>query len=424
MAKAAAKKTKAPKTIPGVSAEEAAKLAGLIAALEKQHGEGIIMLLDGPPTIRHYSYQVPTGSIGLDIAIGPMRKLKSGTWQTGDIPGTITECYGPEGSGKTTLMLMRIANYQAMGLRCAMVDMEHALDPHYAKRLGVDMTKLYWVQPKNGEQALQITETLLKSGLFAFVGVDSVAALIPKSELEGEIGDSSMGSQARMMSQAMRHIVPAMGAGIEGVAPPALFFTNQIRMKIGKIFGSPETQPGGNALKYAAHFRIDVRKGKSIVAGGGETEDEGNAQIVGQRLRMKIIKNKVSPPFRVAEASLIYGAGVDTVEELFDLCVINGIIIADGSWYTVVEGSKIQGKKNAVEYMRTDRMLCYSLYDRLMTKNMASLGLNPDGTVMEGVTMESKPTNHAQFEPPTAEELEFMTGQETPAEEGATANGL
>jgi recombination protein RecA len=416
-----AKAAKQPKAsafkMPGVSPEDAAKLAGIVAALEKQHGAGIIQIMDGPPTVRNYAYQVPTGSIGLDIAIGPMRKMVDGRWRTGGIPGTITEAFGPEGSGKTTLMLTRIANYQAQGLRCAMLDMEHALDPHYAKKLGVDMTQLWWSQPANGEQCIDVAIQLLQSRMFNFVGVDSVAALVPKSELEGNSGDSAMGVQARLMSQFMRMVVPILGNGVQ----TELFLTNQIRYKVGRaaMFGNPETQPGGQALKYAANFRLDIRKGKSIVAGGGETEDEGNAQVVGQRMKVKVIKNKVSPPFRVAEFSLIYGAGIDAVEELFDLCKLNGVIEGDG-WFTI-GGKKYQGKQNAVAVLRSDQGLCYMLYDQLLIRNMAGLGLNPDGTALEGFTMTAMPTSHAQFEPPTEEDLEAMEGQDTTVTEEAAA---
>lgn len=410
--KANASKAAKVKRVPGMSAEDQAKLEGLIKTLEKDHGEGIIMRLEGPPTIRHYAYQVPSGSIGLDIAIGPMRRLADGRWQTGGIPGTITEAIGPEGCGKTTLLLARIANYQQMGKRCAMLDMEHALDPHYAKQLGVDMTQLWWSQPKNGEQCLQIAIALIKSGLFDFVSIDSVAALIPKSELEGEVGDFAVGAQARMMAQAMRHIVPALGAGVEGRTPPEVFFTNQIRYKIGVKFGSPETTPGGNALKYAAHFRLDIRKIGALRADGNLSSDEGDPTVIGQKIRIKTIKNKVSPPFRVAECPLIYGKGIDTVEELFDLCLLNGIITGAG-WYTLAEGIKLQGKSNCLNHMRGDQGLCYRLYDQLMVRNMVGLGLNPDGTAIPGVTMAGMPTAHAQFEPPNEEELGEMEGQET-----------
>lgn len=410
-----AKKSGKKSAFTGVSAEDKAKLEGLIKTLEKDYGEGIIMRLDGPPTIRHYAYQVSTGSISLDIAIGPMRRLIGGHWQVGGIPGTITECIGPEGSGKTTLLLTRIANYQAMGKRCAILDMEHALDPHYAKQLGVDMTKLWWCQPRNGEQCLQIALLLIKSGCFDFIGVDSVAALIPKAELEGEIGDFSIGAHAKMMSQAMRHIVPALGAGVEGSVPPELFFTNQIRYKIGVKFGSPETTPGGQALKYAAHFRLDIRKIGAIKADGGLSTDEGDTTVIGQKQRVKVIKNKVSPPFRIAEFPLIYGKGIDTVDELFDICVLNGLIELSGAWYTFpqFDGMKLQGKSNCLDHMRGDQGMCYKLYDALMTRNMASLGLNPDGTAIPGITMAGMPTSHAQFEPPSEEELAEMVGQET-----------
>lgn len=392
-------------------AEEDAKLQGLLAALEKQHGKGIMTTLDGPPTIRNYPHQVPTGSIGLDIAIGPMRRLAGGQWQTGCVPGTITECFGPEGCGKTTLLLTRIANYQAMGMRCAMLDMEHNLDPHYATKLGVDMTKMWWVQPKDGEQCIDVATALVSSGLYHFVGLDSVAALIPQEELNRDSGDYLVGAQARLMSQFMRKVVPIMGQH----SITDLFLTNQIRYKVGKAagYGNPETQPGGNALKYAATFRLDVRRIKTLTM-AGESEDETGIPI-GHMMRVKVIKNKVSPPFRVADIPLYYGVGIDTVRELVKLCVLNGIITQNGSWFALSEGVQFQGQDEVVAQLRTNQSLCYQLYDRLLVRNMASVGLNPDGTAMPGVTMTGMPTHHAQFEPPNQEDLAAMAGQDQTA---------
>lgn len=386
------------------SGVEDPKLAAVIAALEKDHGAGIVQVMSGAPTCRNYPYQVKTGSIGLDIAIGPMKRLATGHWQCGDVPGSITEVWGPEGCGKTTLMLTRIANYQSMGLTCAMVDMEHALDPLYAKSLGVDMTKLLWSQPDNGEQAIDVACTLMQSGALHFVGLDSIAAMIPKAELENASGEFLVGAQARLMSQFMRKAVPLMGKN----AMTSLMCINQIRFKVGRaaMFGSPETQPGGNAMKYAATFRIDVRKIGSVTnKGDTAAEDDGSAAIIGQRVRAKIVKNKVSPPFRIAEFNLIYGQGIDTVRELFDLCTVNGIIAANGAWYTVPGVPKqINGGSAVVEMLRSNQSICYSLYNELMTRNMAFLGLQPDGTPIPGFTMQGIPVQHKQFEPPTAEE--------------------
>jgi recombination protein RecA len=420
MAKTKAKKPKVPQRPAGVTAEDFAKLTALIAGLEKEHGEGILTTLTSAPAANRYERQTPTGSIGLDIAIGPMKRLADGRWQTGRPRGAVTEIFGPEGSGKTTLTLLSIANCQALGGRCAMLDQEHSLDPLYAKKLGVNMETLYWSQPSSGDQCLQIAEKLIKSGLFDLVVIDSVAALVPKTELAGEVGDHSVGAQARLMSQFFRMITIHMGKD----KMCDLILTNQIRFKIGVRFGSPETTPGGNALKFAASFRLDVRRTKAIKLGGGEVDDDSDPQVIGHRMRVKVIKNKVAPPFRVAEFSLIYGQGIDTIEELADLCILHGIIEQNGAWYTLPSGTKFQGKgdpegrSGLVPAMRSDQTLCYQLYDKLLTRNMATLGCHADGSPMEGVFTGGMPTMHAQFEPPTEDEkAEADASEEAPPED-------
>lgn len=403
MAKAKSKRT------PGVNAEEQAKLDAVMASVHKQFGENTLMIMDRPPSMNRYAHQTPSGSIGLDIAIGPMYRKPNGFWQTGVMPGTISEIIGPESSGKTTLVLLRIANAQKMGLRCALLDMEHTFDPHYARALGVDLSTLWIGQPKNGEECLDIAKLLIKSGVFHVVAIDSVAALVPKDEIEGDIGESHMGKQARMMSQFMRMIVGVLGSE----SKTEIIFVNQIRHKIGRFMGSPETTPGGNALKFYATFRFDVRKIKSVTA-SGETDDDMSAAVIGHRMRVKVIKNKVAPPFRFAEFSLIYGIGIHYLEELVDLCTSNGIMtLGGGGWYTMANGQKFQGKKQLCEHLKLDRVLTYNLYDQLLTTNLHNMGFNADGSVIpEMFTGEQGVAMHKQFEPPTDEERALMAGQE------------
>src|SRR5665213_2225771 len=316
-------------TSPQISAqsERARALAATLADIEKQFGKGALMRLGaGEATV-----QVPvisTGSIGLDIALG-----------TGGLPrGRIVEVYGPESSGKTTLALQVVAEAQRLGGTCAFVDAEHALDIGYARKLGVKADEILVSQPDCGEQALEITEMLIKSEAVDVVVVDSVAALVPRAELEGEMGDSHMGLQARLMSQALRKLT----AGVAR-SHTLVIFINQLRMKIGVMFGNPETTTGGNALKFYASVRLDIRR-------IGQLKD--GEQIIGNRTRVKVVKNKMAPPFKVVEFDIMYGEGVSKRGELIDLGMQAGVVEKSGSWFSY-DGIRIgQGRENAKQYLK------------------------------------------------------------------------
>ncbi len=301
-------------------------LDNALSQISKRYGDGAIMRL-GEAT--HLMVEaIPTGSLSLDIALG-----------VGGLPrGRVTEIYGPESSGKTTLCLHVIAEAQRMGGVCAFIDMEHALDPAYAERLGVDIENLYISQPDMGEQALEIAETLVRSGAIDVVVVDSVAALVPRTELEGDMGDASMGSQARLMSQALRKL-----SGAIKQTNTAVIFTNQLRHKIGVTFGNPETTTGGQALKFYASVRLDVRRIQSIKIG---------SEIVGNRTRVRVVKNKVAPPFRTAEFDIMYNEGISKVGDLLDLATENEIITKRGSFYSYGDLRLGQGRENAKQFLR------------------------------------------------------------------------
>lgn len=301
-------------------------LENTLADLTKRYGDGAIVRLGDAS---HLNVDViPTGSLAIDLALG-----------VGGIPrGRVTEVYGPESSGKTTLCLHVVAEAQAMGGVCAYVDMEHALDPIYAQRLGVDVDNLYISQPDTGEQALEITEALVRSGAVDLVVVDSVAALVPRAELEGEMGDSFVGLQARLMSQALRKL-----SGAIKQSNTAVIFTNQLREKIGVMFGNPETTTGGRALRFYASVRIDIRRIQAI-----KFKDE----ILGNRTRVKITKNKVAPPFRQAEIDLMYDYGFSKESDVLDLGVEAGIIEKRGAFYRYNEEIIGQGRENAKQYLR------------------------------------------------------------------------
>jgi recombination protein RecA len=300
-------------------------LAAALSQIEKQFGKGSMMRLGD-----HESHAIPaisTGSLGLDMALG-----------IGGLPkGRVVEIYGPESSGKTTLTLQVIAEAQRKGGTCAFIDAEHALDPIYAKKLGVDVDNLLVSQPDTGEQALEICDMIVRSGAVDVVVIDSVAALTPRAEIEGDMGDSHMGLQARLMSQALRK----MTGNIKNTNTLVIFI-NQIRMKIGVMFGSPETTTGGNALKFYASVRLDIRRIGSIKDG---------EEVVGNETRVKVVKNKVAPPFKQAEFEIYYGAGISRNGEIVDLGVANNLVEKSGAWYAY-KGEKIgQGKKNAVAYL-------------------------------------------------------------------------
>jgi len=302
-------------------------LAAALSQIEKQFGKGSIMRLGDNEVIRDIQV-VSTGSLGLDIALG-----------VGGLPrGRVVEIYGPESSGKTTLTLQVIAEMQKLGGTAAFIDAEHALDPQYAQKLGVNVSDLLISQPDTGEQALEIADMLVRSGSVDIVVIDSVAALTPKAEIEGEMGDSHMGLQARLMSQALRKLT-----GNIKRTNTLVIFINQIRMKIGVMFGSPETTTGGNALKFYASVRLDIRRTGAIKKG---------EEVVGSETRVKVVKNKVAPPFKQAEFDILYGEGISREGEIIELGVIHKIVEKAGAWYSY-KGEKIgQGKDNSREYLK------------------------------------------------------------------------
>ncbi|MBF0176800.1 MAG: recombinase RecA [Magnetococcales bacterium] len=322
-----------------LDSNKAQALDAAMAQIERQFGKGSIMRMDGG--ILDQVPVISTGSLGLDIALG-----------VGGLPrGRVVEVYGPEASGKTTLALHVAAEIQKKGGVAAFVDAEHALDPGYARKLGVKIEELLISQPDTGEQALEITDMLVRSGAVDLVVVDSVAALTPKAELEGDMGDSHMGLQARLMSQALRKLTGSISR-----SNSIVLFINQIRMKIGVMFGSPETTTGGNALKFYASVRLDIRRTNSIK----DKED-----IVGSRCKVKVVKNKMAPPFRSAEFDITYGEGISLVGEILDMAVEKNILEKSGAWYAY-KGERIgQGRENAKRYLRDNEAICHELEDRL-----------------------------------------------------------
>ncbi|MCM1048010.1 MAG: recombinase RecA [Clostridiales bacterium] len=316
--------------------EKEEKLKALDAAIgqiERQFGKGAIMKL-GDPSVQMNVETIPTGSLSLDIALG-----------LGGIPkGRIVEIYGPESSGKTTVTLHMIAEVQKRGGIAGFIDAEHALDPVYAKNIGVDVDNLYISQPDNGEQALEITETMVRSGAIDIVVVDSVAALVPKAEIDGDMGDAHVGLQARLMSQALRKLT-----GVISKSNCTVVFINQLREKVGIMFGNPETTTGGRALKFYSSVRLDVRRIESIKQGG---------EVIGNRTRVKVVKNKIAPPFKEAEFDIMFGEGISTIGDILDLAADNGIINKSGAWYAY-EGNKIgQGRENAKQYLKDNPAVC------------------------------------------------------------------
>ena len=321
-------------------------LAAALGQIEKQFGKGAVMRMGD-----HERQAIPaisTGSLGLDIALG-----------IGGLPkGRIVEIYGPESSGKTTLTLSVIAEAQKLGATCAFVDAEHALDPDYAGKLGVNVDDLLVSQPDTGEQALEITDMLVRSNAIDVIIVDSVAALVPKAEIEGEMGDMHVGLQARLMSQALRKIT-----GNIKNANCLVIFINQIRMKIGVMFGSPETTTGGNALKFYASVRLDIRRTGAVKEG---------EEVVGSETRVKIVKNKVAPPFRQAEFQILYGKGIYRNGEIIDLGVQQGLVEKSGAWYSY-KGNKIgQGKANAAKYLEDNQEVAREIESLIREKLLAS----------------------------------------------------
>ena len=335
-------------------ADRAKALEAALAQIEKVHGKGSVMRL-GEDT-RLPIDVIPTGSVALDVALG-----------IGGLPrGRIIEIYGPESSGKTTVALHAIANAQAEGGICAFIDAEHALDPDYAGKLGVHTDELLVSQPDNGEQALEIADTLVRSGALALIVIDSVAALTPRAEIEGEMGDSHVGLQARLMSQALRKMTGALKS-----ANTTAIFINQLREKIGVMFGSPETTTGGRALKFYSSVRLDVRRIETLKDG---------SEMVGNRTRVKVVKNKVAPPFKQAEFDIIYGEGISREGSLIDMGVTNGIIRKAGAWFTYEADQLGQGKENARNFLKNNPKIAEEIERRIR----AALGVaeeTPEGAI-------------------------------------------
>lgn len=302
-------------------------LESALAQIEKQYGKGSVMKLGDTSTNMNIETS-PTGSISLDIALG-----------LGGIPrGRIVEVYGPESSGKTTVALHMVAEVQKRGGIAGFIDAEHALDPVYAKNIGVDIDNLYISQPDNGEQALEITETMVRSGAVDIVIVDSVAALVPRAEIDGDMGDSHVGLQARLMSQALRKLTAVISK-----SNCIVIFINQLREKVGVMFGSPETTTGGRALKFYSSIRLDVRRIESLKLGG---------DIVGNRTRIKVVKNKIAPPFKEAEFDIMFGKGISREGDILDLAANEGIVVKSGAWYAYNEAKIGQGRENAKVFLK------------------------------------------------------------------------
>ena len=329
-----------PAQIAALNTEKAKALQAALAQIEKQFGKGTIMKLGDGEVIEDIQV-VSTGSLGLDIALG-----------VGGLPrGRVVEIYGPESSGKTTLTLQVIAEMQKIGGTCAFVDAEHALDIQYAQKLGVNLQELLISQPDTGEQALEIVDSLVRSGAVDLIVIDSVAALTPKAELEGEMGDSLPGLQARLMSQALRKLTATIKK-----ANCMVIFINQIRMKIGVMFGSPETTTGGNALKFYASVRLDIRRIGSIKKGD---------EIIGNETRVKVVKNKVASPFKTAEFDILYGEGISRLGEVLDLGVAGHIVEKAGAWYAF-NGEKIgQGRDNSREFLKENPELAIEIENKV-----------------------------------------------------------
>jgi recombination protein RecA len=333
-------------------------LAAALGQIERQFGKGAVMRMGDHD--RQAIPAISTGSLGLDIALG-----------IGGLPrGRIVEIYGPESSGKTTLTLSVIAEAQKLGCTCAFVDAEHALDPEYAGKLGVNVDDLLVSQPDTGEQALEITDMLVRSNAVDVIVIDSVAALVPKAEIEGEMGDIHVGLQARLMSQALRKIT-----GNIKNANCLLIFINQIRMKIGVMFGSPETTTGGNALKFYASVRLDIRRTGAVKDGD---------EVVGSETRVKVVKNKVAPPFRQAEFQILYNKGIYRNGEIIDLGVVHGLLEKSGAWYSY-QGSKIgQGKANSAKYLEDNPEVATTLLrlirEKLLVPSASDAAATPAAT--------------------------------------------
>lgn len=343
--------------VKALNTEKAKALQAALAQIEKQFGKGSIMRLGEGEVIEDIQV-VSTGSLGLDIALG-----------VGGLPrGRVVEIYGPESSGKTTLTLQVIAEMQKQAGTCAFIDAEHALDIQYAQKLGVNLQDLLISQPDTGEQALEIVDALVRSGSIDLIVVDSVAALTPKAELEGEMGDSLPGLQARLMSQALRKLTATIKK-----TNTMVIFINQIRMKIGVMFGNPETTTGGNALKFYASVRLDIRRTGNIKKG---------EEVIGSETKVKVVKNKVSPPFKTAEFDILYGEGISREGEIVDMGVANRVVEKSGAWYAY-NGEKIgQGKDNAREFLKENPDVAHEIENKI--REAVGIALLPGGEPAEG----------------------------------------
>lgn len=368
--------------------EKQKALEAALTQIEKQYGKGAVMKL-GDPGAQMNVETIPTGSLSLDIALG-----------LGGIPkGRVVEIYGPESSGKTTVTLHMIAEVQKRGGIAGFIDAEHALDPVYAKKIGVDIDNLYISQPDNGEQALEITETMVRSGAIDIVVVDSVAALVPKAEIDGDMGDSHVGLQARLMSQALRKLTGAISR-----TNCTVVFINQLREKVGVMFGSPETTTGGRALKFYSSVRLDVRRIESLKQGG---------EVIGNRTRVKVVKNKIAPPFKEAEFDIMFGEGISVAGDILDLAASIDVINKSGAWYAY-EGNKIgQGRENAKQFLKDNPAIC----EAITAKVRSHFAL--DGSKKEGSPEEAKTAEAKTAEPKTAETKTAESGKKSKASAAA-----
>lgn len=337
--------------------EKLKALDAAIGQIERQFGKGAVMKL-GDPSVQMNVETIPTGSLSLDIALG-----------LGGIPkGRIVEIYGPESSGKTTVTLHMVAEVQKRGGIAGFIDAEHALDPVYARNIGVDVDNLYISQPDNGEQALEITETMVRSGAIDIVIVDSVAALVPKAEIDGDMGDSHVGLQARLMSQALRKLT-----GVISKSNCTVVFINQLREKVGVMFGNPETTTGGRALKFYSSVRLDVRRIESLKQAG---------EVIGNRTRVKVVKNKIAPPFKEAEFDIMFGEGISRVGDILDIAASIDVVNKSGAWYAY-DGNKIgQGRENAKQYLKENKAVC----EEIESKVRKHFSLTGEEAAAEAVT--------------------------------------
>ena len=343
--------------LPVMAIEKEKALEMALSQIEKQFGKGAVMKL-GDAAAKISVSTIPSGCLELDFALG-----------VGGIPrGRIIEIYGPESSGKTTIALHIIAESQKLGGTAAFIDAEHALDPIYAENLGVDVDELYVSQPDTGEQALEICEALVRSGAMDVVVIDSVAALVPKAEIEGDMGDSHVGLQARLMSQALRKL-----AGVISKSNTIVVFINQLREKVGVMFGNPETTTGGKALKFYASIRLDVRRVDSIKNGG---------EVIGNRTRIKVVKNKVAPPFKTAEFEIIYGEGISHEGSVLDMAVEHKIINKTGAWYSYGDMRMAQGRDNARLFLKDNQALCDEIEGKLRAE-LATTAVKPETSDIE-----------------------------------------